>query len=159
MKNSFLKIHYKLSNYYRRSLVLLVGHLFLKGSLTSHLIRKSYFYKSLMTLEGWFKSTPKNQPSTSEKKWGHFLVLNVNCFGNLGFKNWQLGLTGFVSAVDCTILRTDTSNSRTKSLISSIHLSFTWYSFSFNSRISCEKTDGLQLKCSLRKYFITLHVK
>ena len=43
-----------ISNYYRRSLVLLVGHGYLKGSKTSHFIRKSYFYKSLMTLEGRF---------------------------------------------------------------------------------------------------------
>ena len=35
------------SNYYRRSLV---GHRILKGLYTSHFIRKSYFYKSCMTL-------------------------------------------------------------------------------------------------------------
>ena len=44
----------ELSNYYRWSLVLLEGHLCFKGSKTSHFIRKCYFYKSLMTLEGRF---------------------------------------------------------------------------------------------------------
>ena len=42
------------SNYSRRSLVLLVGQLVFKGSETRYFIKKSYFYKSLMTLEGRF---------------------------------------------------------------------------------------------------------
>jgi hypothetical protein len=43
-----------ISNYYRRSLVFLVGQMFFKGSKIRHFIMKSYFYKSLMTEEGRF---------------------------------------------------------------------------------------------------------
>ena len=45
-------------------LVLLVGHLAFKGSKTSHFIMKSYFYKSVRTLEECFK-TLYFQPLTS----------------------------------------------------------------------------------------------
>jgi hypothetical protein len=42
------------SNKYRMWLVLLVGHMFFKGSKTSHFIIKSYFFtKSLNDITGW----------------------------------------------------------------------------------------------------------
>ena len=56
----------------------MTGHLVFKGSQTSHFIIKSYFYKSLMTLEGRFSTSLFSASDTMEAVRGRFHFYGMN---------------------------------------------------------------------------------
>ena len=70
-------------------------------SLPQRLISQS-LYKEIILLQklldigGKVLNPQKISLQPQKKKWGRFLALSVNCFGDLGLKNWRLGLKVFV---------------------------------------------------------------
>ena len=81
----------------------MVGHLSLKSSKTSHFIRKSYFYKSLMTSRGSFLSQ-KNQPQLQKRNeillfFSFLIVTDCMVYPDSKFLVSNFGIFKYVSVI------------------------------------------------------------